>query len=259
MAPRISYARQAMLGLILAGVAGCAAGRGSIEPRTACCGGSAGTVYAVDGPGNFQASSSALRDAIAAERLPLCVETFDWSHGYGRVFADEVDRAHSLEAGKRLACLITARRQAFPDAPIYVVGHSAGSGVVLAAAEALPPDAVDRILLLAPSVSADYDLRPALRTTRKTIDVFYSCRDQVYLGFGTALFGTADRRFGSDVAGRCGFHPVIQSPADARLYRKLWQHPWHPGLESVGNFGGHYGAYQPGYLKAYVLPLLAGS
>ena len=63
---------------------------------------------------------------------------------------------------------------------------------------------------------------------------------------------------GACPAGRCGFEPLIATPADACLYRKLRQHPWHPAIAWTGNYGGHYGAYQPGFLKAYILPLLMG-
>jgi hypothetical protein len=40
------------------------------------------------------------------------------------------------------------------------------------------------------------------------------------------------------------------------LYAKLRQYPWEPGLDSTGNHGGHYGAYQPDFLRVAVLPLL---
>ena len=71
---------------------------------------------------------------------------------------------------------MTAYRQAYPGRKVYLVGHSAGCAVVLAAAERLPTDSVDRLILLAPSVCVTYDLRPALRTVRCGIDVFYSDR-----------------------------------------------------------------------------------
>jgi hypothetical protein len=37
------------------------------------------------------------------------------------------------------------------------------------------------------------------------------------------------------------------------------QHPWQPSYRQLGNEGGHYGAYQPEYLKAQVLPVLLGN
>ena len=49
---------------------------------------------------------------------------------------------------------------------------------------------------------------------------------------------------------------VNLSPEDAALYSKLRQHPWNSGLAWTGNRGGHYGSYEPGFLQAFVLPLL---
>jgi pimeloyl-ACP methyl ester carboxylesterase len=210
-----------------------------------------------DGAGNTAGLSTALRDAVAAEQLPLCVETFEWSYGPYRYLADEMDGGHAREAGCRLAARVAAYRQAYPGGKVCLVGHSAGSLVVLAAAENLPPAAVERIVLLAPAVSSGYDLRPALCTARQGIDVFYSERDWAVLGLGVGIIGTTDRRW-SAAAGRVGFKPVLTAPGDAALYTRLRQHPWDPCVAWTGNTGGHYGTYmEPSYLHAYVLPLLA--
>jgi pimeloyl-ACP methyl ester carboxylesterase len=216
-----------------------------------------GVVFAIDGAGGFGATSEALSDAVAASDTPLRVEAFDWSHGCGRILSDEIDYGHAREQGQRLAGIINAWRQNCPASEVYMVAHSAGSAVALAAAESLPANSVNRIVLLAPAISASYDLRPTLRCTRDGLDVFYSNRDWGYLGVGMALFGTADRRWGQPVAGRVGFSPCVEAVGDAGLYVKLCQHPWHPCVAWSGNQGGHYGSYQEGFLRAYVLPLLA--
>ena len=39
---------------------------------------------------------------------------------------------------------------------------------------------------------------------------------------------------------------------------KIWT-AWQPSDRELGNDGGHYGAYQPDYLKVRVLPVLLGS
>ncbi len=217
--------------------------------------GQRGIVFAVDGAGGFESTSEALRQVAAEAALPLEVESFWWSHGCGRVLADQVDFGHAQDQGRRLAYRVAAVRQLRPDAEVYLVGHSAGTAVVLAAAESLPPQSIDRIILLAPSVSACYDLRPALRASRGGIDCFYSSRDIAYLGIGTALVGTADRRL-CPAAGRVGFCPRTATTADAALYTGLHQHPWDPSLGWTGHKGGHYGAYQLDHLKLFVLPLL---
>src|SRR5262249_17972209 len=136
-----------------------------------------------------------------------------------------------------------------------LIGHSAGCAVVLAAAEQLPPDTIDRIVLLAASVCANYDLRPALRASTGGIDAFHSDQDRWVLGLGVRVFGTTEA--GCNVAaGKDGFPPVITPPADATLYGRLRQHPWNPVTQWSGHDGSHHGHHEVDFLKAYVLPLL---
>jgi pimeloyl-ACP methyl ester carboxylesterase len=246
-------------GLLLLALAapGCATTHQALQVPAPCCG-SGGVILVADGAGNTAGLSTALREGVAAERLPLCVETFEWSYGPYRYLADEMGYRHAREAGCRLAARVAAYRQAYPDGKVCLVAHSAGCLVVLTAAENLPPASVERIVLLAPAVSDRYDLRPALCTARQGIDVFCSERDWAVLGLGVGLIGTTDRRW-SPAAGRVGFKPVIEAPGDAALYAKLREHRWEPYVGWTGNDGGHYGTYmEPRYLHAYVLPLLAG-
>ena len=214
-----------------------------------------GIVLVANGSGDFRISSTSLSEVVAETCAPLQVETFVWSHGRGRFLADHTDYANHRAQGCRLAAQVAAYRQQCPNRRIYLVGHSAGCAVVLAAAEMLPPDSVDRIIQLAPSVSANYDLRPALCTARCGIDVFCSHRDRLALGLAVKLVGTADRG-GREAAGQHGFMPIITCPADAALYAKLRQHPWDPEVAWTGNRGGHNGSGHASFLRAYVLPLL---
>lgn len=213
-----------------------------------------GVVFVADGAGGWHATSLALGEVLAEARLPLAVERVEWTHGYYRVFADQMDYCHAQAEGRRLAAQVMAYRQACRG-KVYLLGHSAGSAVILAAAEVLPPDSVDRILLLAPSVSMAYDVRPALRCAREGLDVFHSGRDYGYLGVCVAITGTADRRW-CPAAGRVGFSPPCPTAADAVLYGRLRQHAWDPSVEWTGNHGGHYGSHHPQFLRAYMLPLL---
>jgi pimeloyl-ACP methyl ester carboxylesterase len=241
--------------LLLSASAGCVTSHGAVcahrvsaYPR--------GAVLSADGAGGWEATSEALQSAVEEAGLSLYVEPVDWSHGFGRVFSDQMDFGHAQCEGQRLAGRIAALRREHPEWDIYLVGHSAGCAVVLSAAGDLPANTVKRVVLLAPSVSADYDLRPALRGSRDGIDVFFSSRDVFYLGLGVAVTGTADRRWSSPAAGRTGFRPILEGCQDAPLYAKLRQHGWDPCVEWTGNRGGHYDAYKSSYLRSYVLPLL---
>ena len=217
---------------------------------------SEGLVLVADGAGDFRATSHAFRQGIAAEKLPLHVETFVWSHGYYRVLADQLDQEHIAEMAQRLAERIASVRQVSWQRPIYLVAHSAGSAVALGAASQLPPDTINRIILLAPAVPMDYDLRPALRSVRQEIDVFTSRADRWYLR-GSDLVSSIAHCKRSTAAGCGGFQPILQTPEDALLYGKLRDYPWEPRLIWTGHDGGHFGYYQQGYLRAFILPLLA--
>lgn len=244
--------------LLLGGVAGCATTTTHqvLQPPIPCqC--AQAVVFSADGAGNSAGLTEALRQGAAETGLPLDVEFVDWSYGRWRFLADQMDYGHARAAGVALAARVAAYRQTCPSSRLYLIGHSAGSAVVLAAAEQLPPGTVDRIVLLAPAVSSRYDLRPALRCARDGIDVFSSERDVALLGLGVAIVGTTDRHW-TAAGGRVGFRPVIETPADACLYRKLRDHPWNPCVAWTGNEGGHFGTYlEPAYLRSYVLPLFA--
>jgi pimeloyl-ACP methyl ester carboxylesterase len=214
-------------------------------------------VFVANGAGDGRTFSTNLQEVVENTSAPLQVEMVEWSRGYGRFLADQLDRENHLEQGRRLAARVQAYHCAYPQRRIYLAGHSAGCAVVLVAAEMLPENSVDRIVLLSPSVSATYDLRPALHTARCGIDNFYSGRDGLILGLGMAIVGTTDGR--RDAAGRYGFVPVGTSFADAAAYTKLRQHPWDRVVQWAGNTGGHMGDIQAEYLRAYVVPLMLES
>jgi pimeloyl-ACP methyl ester carboxylesterase len=214
-------------------------------------------VFVADGAGNYQIASKSLRGVVALTNAPLDIVTFVWSHGYKKILPDQTDLAHARQQGWFLANTVMAYRQAHPGAKIRLAGHSAGSMVVLSATEFLPPQTLEHIVLLAPSVSTVYDIRPALRSVRGTVEVHYSREDWVYLGFCTRVLGCADR-VRADASGRVGFELCIESDQDAALLPRLVQHPWQPAFRELGNDGGHFGAYQLEYLRTFVLPVLLG-
>jgi hypothetical protein len=215
-----------------------------------------GIVFILDGAGGFGVASKIIGCTISDAKMPLEAHTFSWTHGYCRVFSDQMHASHTRREGRKLADLLLRCKQASPEQPIYLVAHSAGCGVALIAAEGLPPNTLERIVLLAPAVSSKRDLRAALRSSCQGIDVFISSHDWACLGLGTTLMGTTDRCWTAGAAGKNGFRPIIAGPEDEALYAKLRQYPWDSSLIWTGHKGGHYGSYQPGFLRVFVLPLL---
>jgi pimeloyl-ACP methyl ester carboxylesterase len=198
--------------------------------------------------------STALAAVAAADDDPAEVAAVPWSHGYGRLVLDQTDYQYAREQGRRLADLIREQATRNPGRRQVVVAHSAGAAVGLAAAESLPPGAIDRLILLAPAVSDRYDLGPAARSAREGIDVFYSRKDVWALGVAMRLVGTTDRGRWSVAAGRTGF----RVPAGADWAGAVRQHAWGPDLAATGHDGGHYGAYAPGFARQYLMPMMLG-
>jgi pimeloyl-ACP methyl ester carboxylesterase len=205
-------------------------------------------IFVADGAGDFRAASTNMRRVVDRDCLPGSVQTVVWSHGYLHILQDQLDYAYARNEGCELAATIMTLRQTHPEVKVYVVGHSAGAVVALAAAEALPPCTIESMALLAPSLSTFYDLGPALRAVRNHMDVYYSTHDNLYLGLATGILGTSEGLH-APASGRIGFQVHDEQC-------KLRQHQWHHSDWPTGNWGGHYGAYQPGFLRAQVIPFL---
>jgi pimeloyl-ACP methyl ester carboxylesterase len=250
-----------LVGLATLGGSGCAAARPSLialttRPQSNSSQDAGAIIFVVDGAGDFQGCSQHVREAVESEHLAIPVVTAQWSHGYGQILADQIGYAYARAQGGNLAQMLLQYRHEHPTAAIHLVGHSAGSAVAIAALENLPADVVDRAFLLAPSLSATYDIRPALQKVKDGLYVFYSKRDTAYLGIWTGILGNSDRRWGAS-SGRIGFQTACTNADDAVLYQKLHQRPWQPADRAAGNDGRHYGDHHPDFVRLHILPLVA--
>jgi hypothetical protein len=215
-----------------------------------------GILFVVNGSNDDYTISESMDLIVSYKKLPLQVETIAWCR-YGKATWDHADYEAQMAGAKNLAVMIQTYRAQCPHSDIYLLGHSAGCHVVLEAAAKQPPDTLERIALMAPSVSNHYDLRPALRASRRGIANFYSMQDSI-VSLGAEMLGTADRRWGKP-GGETGFCPPPPNCPDAALYLKLRQYYWHEGLaRTTGHLGGHRGFTRAGFLDACVLPLLFG-
>ncbi len=212
-------------------------------------------VWVVDGAGDLKGCSNALNYAnqLAGNTAEFAV--FSWSHGYRKLIADQTDWVHARAQGERLAAAILERKAREPGRRVVLVAHSAGCAVALVAGDRLPPDTLDRTILLAPSVSTGYDLRPSLWAAREGVDVFCSRKDWVALGFVVRVVGTTDTGSGP-AAGRLGFKPRGVAATDPVVSTKLRQHFWSADQKWTGHTGGHHGMHSPAFVHAYLYPLI---
>jgi len=200
-----------------------------------------------DGP-EYGGVCRALADAGNKDRI----QVFDWGYHWPLFFVNISSGNLHEETEKKLAAFIEAWHQKNPRARIVLIGHSAGAGVILGTVARLDDATGDvgPIILLAPAVSPDYDLRPALRHCR-TIHVFFSTEDDFWQGFGPSLFGEYDRTH-RDGAGRWGF--TLQN-RDASQRARVVQHPYDKQWDKLGNHGGHFGWLSHDFVMRVLEPL----
>ncbi len=173
-----------------------------------------------------------------------------WHSGFEGVLAIPalINAGRTEKRAARLAGFITRRYRKLPDRPIYLFGISAGGFVVLRAIEMLPGDVrIHSAALLSAAIDPNRDLGPALSHIDHTLTDSYSYLDFVILGFGTAIFGTADRKHTAS-AGMVGLRHNGEE--------KIVDVPWHPAMILTGRLGGHTSCSPPAYLSRYILPLM---
>ncbi len=226
------------------------------EPTEVPEGDASALVLIADGVGGFDLSTFGLRHVVGRGRGTQLVRGVAWGHGWGRWHVDLSNVANHRAKSEALANQVMAWRGEHPGAPVFLVGKSGGTGIVVGALEALPEGAVEAVVLLGPALSPGYDLSWALRAVDRELVVFWSPLDLLILGLGTRLFGTIDRVH-SVAAGLVGFRvPPGLDDQGKRQYAKLRQVRWNFAMIPSGYLGGHIGTDSPAFLRKYVLPLL---
>ena len=213
-----------------------------------------GLVLIADGVGGLDLCGTGLRHAAAKSKFPHEVRIVKWGHGFGRWHRDLTDVENHRARAAEIVAEVLAFRESKPGAPVFLVGKSGGTGVVVRALEGLPEDAVEAVVLISSALSPEYDLSTALRAVRREMTVFWSPLDVIVLGVGTRLFGTIDR-CNRVSAGLVGFRQPKDLEESSRVqYSKLKQIRWSPAMARTGYLGGHIGPDSPAFLRKYVLP-----
>lgn len=181
------------------------------------------------------------------------VQIYDWTAGDPGMDALTNYRRNQQQA-RQIADLITLAYRADPARSIILTCHSGGAGLATWALEMLPDEVrIDTLLYLAPAISPQYDLSPALRHVVHKAYAFSSTHDPI-VSFGTRTFGTIDR-VNIESAGFDGFK-MPATPADAEQYRKLVNIPYDPAWTRYGNAGDHIGTMMRPFARNVLAPLL---
>ena len=203
-------------------------------------------------------------EGISALNLRLCtaldeggvdwaIELTDWSGLLGPLGNQTFESWNRLVA-EQFSDRVVKYREEHPGRPVVVIGHSGGTAMAVWTAESMPEDHfVDGVILLSSSLSAQYDLLPALEKSLRGIVNFYSSKDSIALGMGTRTAGTMDGTH-SRAAGKYGF----DQPEAGGLWAfdRLCQIGWTPPMKKLGVRGGHTGYTTRRFVETILAPLV---
>jgi pimeloyl-ACP methyl ester carboxylesterase len=211
-------------------------------------------VMVVPGVGGDGAAYAQVVHSLEVQGSDDCLCVSDWGSSWPVFFISVSSMQWHRDAELRLAQQITQWRQKHPEGRIVLIAHSAGAGVALGAVARLEPGIVaGPIILLAPDLSPDFDLRPALGHA-DVIHVFYSSKDEFFQGIGPEIVGTYDRVH-CDGAGLKGF---TLANLDASEKGRVIQHPYRDDWQKLGNDGGHYDWLAEPFVAGVIKPIIDG-
>ncbi len=200
-----------------------------------------GITFYSPGAGNVDFGDNGLRTGLEQAGYQGQVATNMWTVSFNPAI-DQALRINALAGARKLAGWIEDYADKYPGKPINLVGLSAGTGVTIWALERLKPGyQVDNVILLASSLSNNYDTTKALGHVRGKVYNYYSSNDAV-LQIPMKLFGTIDGKFGVDGAGAVG----LKGNRTSQVVNIRWK----PDFRRYGYHGGHTDGTSPGFVKA---------
>jgi hypothetical protein len=215
-----------------------------------------GTIFVADGAGGAGLLVDGIAQQVANAQLPLNVQQVYWSTL--NEATDFQSQYNFAVKSKQFAHRILEMHKHSPNAKIYLVGFGAGTTVILKAAECLPPNTVTHIILLASTVSCNYDLRPALLSSCEGIDSFYSPNDEL-LKCAIKRYGTTDVgvRGATTAAGLTCFHALSNYPRDKAIYSRLRQYCVFGSSDR--NLSVHLAYVNPQFIRTRVVSIIETS
>jgi hypothetical protein len=218
-----------------------------------------GLVVYLDGAGNLGYGQDTVPEGFRAAGFRGDIENIIWTSFTGPL-GDQVIRANAFLRADEVTRKIVKFHNNYPDAPVYVVGLSAGTGVAVWGVERLPAEVkVDSLVLLGSSLSSTFNMSKCLRHVKNKVFVLTSSQDAVLSGF-IPVTGTIDGAYLVEPAGLVGFRPPARvGPDDLKAYQeKIVNVPWQSSFESLGNAGGHTDATSFAFVKEYIARRLLG-
>jgi hypothetical protein len=220
-----------------------------------------GYVYYLDGAGGGRIMNwgGGVRDGLKNAGYDGEGEMFSWETGLGVLADQTAGNAYKRDKARQLAGKMIEYRQNYPNAPMTLIGLSAGTAMAAFTLEELPAEVkVENVILLSGSLSATYNLTSALRHVNGKMYISTSDRDSV-LGGLLPLAGTADRNSGTNAT--IGVEGPQLPPGASQETRNLYAMkvhviPWKQEFARYGNRGGHTDTVTAAFVSHYVAPLV---
>src|SRR5690349_1882076 len=92
-----------------------------------------GVVFVAGGVGGLDPLGAWAKLVLPWAGVPHEVREFAWTTGFGRLVRDVQDTRNLQVKADRLASEVLLFKEAHPNSPVYLVGHSGGTGVLLVA------------------------------------------------------------------------------------------------------------------------------
>lgn len=192
---------------VLLAIAGCDEMAGMSKSKVAAA--SKGLVIILPGIEGESGANHDIRRGLKKGGVDMRIVIHNWGNpipGLGMLL-NQTDVAGNRRAGGRLAQKIAEYQRKYPGRPIFLIGHSGGTGIAIFALEKLRGVGgrpIEGVILLASSVSASHPLGRALAMTNRGILNVYNRQDTAMLKDGTGMFGNVDGGHGPS-AGLHGF------------------------------------------------------
>ncbi len=202
-------------------------------------------------PWHLQAAYQGFRDAGVDDAIRI----YEWDTPVYRSFSHLMDLEHNRELAGRVADEIVRYRARYPEQGVDLVGYSAGGGIAILVAEALPEEVrLDQVVLVQAAVSPTYDLTAALERIDGRLVNIYCASDWFILGWGTEMFGTVNRQK-TESAGKVGFDLDVAVASDD-LRHKVVQRKWTAEMLKSFHMGDHAGILSYYWNRDVVAPYL---
>jgi len=200
----------------------------------------------VEGPSIF---NSQMAYGLVRGRVRAAIRRIDWNDGpfLMRSAINLMSPTHHQRQAQRVADAIIAYRQEYPNGRVSLIAQSGGCWIAVRAIELLPENLrISTCVLLASAISPGRDHAIAGARCTNRLYSFKSIADWFYLGFGTTVFGTSDRRH----------RPATGQVGMANTPPGVNEISWRPAWMRWGYVGNHTSSTSPAFVRSVVAPLM---